>query len=402
MVIQSARRGARETVAGSVFERPESRPMISNSPPMTRLGLLVLALGAALSTVACEEKKNSTETAAPDANASTDKYATADPKLAKVLQASPAAGAPDKGPPPEGIFAPGVADQRHPKGAPTNVDFLADGSEPHVSLLPAGDAARTTSYGPAALEIAMGPRSAVPPIDFGLTLGPAKKEDGGSDWLVADVRKALPSRKQSGDLPPGMDKDIGALAGSSVRLNITPDGRESEMQTQLGKTTRVELERLATSAAEALLFATVPLPAKPVGVGAQWIAETRMPLSGVDVVVYRAYRVKDIDGDRLHLTLDVKGYATGKDVQLQGVPKGATLDQFDAQLGGELELVRGEWLARKSQVQERVVMVFQAPSTGQAPPTSPGQPPAGMMTAQVQIQTSFVRGDDLRVTAKQP
>lgn len=390
-------------------EDASAAPCDKQFPAMTRSGLLVLALGAALSGAACDEKKTSTETAAPDANASTDKYATADPKLAKALQGSTVPGAADKGPPPEGIFAPGAADQRHPKGAPTNVDFLVDGSEPRVSLLPpatdaASDAARTASYGPAALEVAMqqGPRMALPTIDFGLALGPAKKDEGGPDWLVAEVKRALPSRKQPGDLPPGTDKEIGALAGTSIRLEITPDGRERDLQTQLGKNAHVELERIATTAAEALLFATVPLPPKPVGVGAQWIAETRMPLSGLDVIIYRAYRVKDIDGDRLHLTLDVKGYATGKDIQLSGVPKGAMLEQFDTQLAGELELVRGEWLARKSQIQERVVMVFQAPGSAQAP-SPPGQPPGtGMLTAQIQSQASFVRGDDLRVTAKQP
>jgi hypothetical protein len=144
----------------------------------------------------------------------------------------------------------------------------------------------------------------------------------------------------------------------------------------------------------------VPLPPQPVGVGAQWIAETRMPLSGLDVLAYRAYRVKEIDGDRLHLTQDVKAYAAGRDVQLQGVPKGATLEQFDAQSGGELDLVRGESLARKSVVQQRVIMVFQAPG-GPQTPTATGQM-GNMLTAQLQSKATLVRGEDVRVTAKQP
>jgi hypothetical protein len=129
-----------------------------------------------------------------------------------------------------------------------------------------------------------------------------------------------------------------------------------------------------------------------------------MSLAGMDVVAYRAYRVKEVDGNRLRLTLDVKAYAAGKDVQLQGVPKGATLEQFDAQSGGELELVRGELLARKSTVQQRVVMVFQGPGAGQAPSSaSPGnQPPGNVLTAQLQSQATMVRGDDLRAAARQP
>jgi hypothetical protein len=370
--------------------------------------LLVLALGAAPLGAACEEKKPSSQAPAADAAAGTDKYATADPKLAKVLQATTSASSgSDNGPPPGGVFAAGVADHRHPKGSPTHVELILEGSEPRVNLLPvdsAPDGARTSSYGPASIELAMqmGPRVAMPTIDFGFTLGSAKKDDGGADWLVADVKKAVPSRQQFGQLPAGMDKEVGALVGTSIRIKITPDGCESAVQTQLSKTASSELDRVAMGAAEALVLATVPLPSKPVGVGAQWIAETRMPLSGLDVIAYRAYRVKAIDGDRLRLGLDVKAYAADKDAQLQGVPKGATLAEFETESGGELELVRGESLARKSEMKERVIMVFQAPSNAQQPPASAGQPPGGMMTAQFQTQATLARGEDMRVTAKQP
>jgi hypothetical protein len=148
-------------------------------------------------------------------------------------------------------------------------------------------------------------------------------------------------------------------------------------------------------------MATVPPPPKPVGVGAQWIAETRMPLSGLDVIAYRAFRVKSIEGDRLHLTLDVKAYATSKDVQIAGVPKEATLEQFDAQGQGELEVVRGEALARKFDLQERVVLVFSGPG-GPQPPSQPGQPPGNLIPVQIQSQATLVRGDDLRAASRQP
>lgn len=374
---------------------------------MTR-SMLVLALGAALLGVACEDKKPSSEVAHEDAGATgADKYATADPKLAKALQgAADAAAAGDNGPPVTGIFEPGVADQRHAKGAPTKLDVISTGAEPRVSLGPAADAsadaARVSSYGPAALEIAaqLGQRAALPTIDFGLQLGPAKKDDGGPDWLVAEVKRAMPAKEQLGQLPPGIEKDIAALGGTTIRIKLTPDGRESEMQTQLGKAARPELGDLAQNAAEALVFATVPLPDKPVGVGAQWIAETRMPLGGVDVIAYRAYRVKSVDGDRVHLTLDVKAYAASKDVSIPGLPKGSTFEQFDAQSKGDLELVRGESLARKSDVQQQVVMVFSGPG-GPQPAQQPGGPPGNMLARQIQSQATLVRGDDLRTALKQ-
>jgi hypothetical protein len=185
-----------------------------------------------------------------------------------------------------------------------------------------------------------------------------------------------------------------------MRIRILPDGRTGDFQAQLAKAAHSDLERLATNAAEALVLATVPFPSRPVGSGALWIAETRMLLAGLDVIAYRAYRIKDIDGDRVHVSLDIKAYAADKEAQLQGVPKGATLEQFEAQAGGELELVRGESLARKSDVQERIIMLFQGPGAPQAP--SSGAAAAGnILSAQLQSQATFVRGDDLRMTARQ-
>jgi hypothetical protein len=241
----------------------------------------------------------------------------------------------------------------------------------------------------------------MPTVDFVLVLGPAKKDDGGADWLVAGVARANPAKQQAGQLPPGLDRDIASLQGTLVRVEVTPDGRESDLVTELSKAAKPELGRIVQTAAEALVFATVPLPARPVGVGAQWIAETRMPVSGIDALAYRAYQVKSIEGDRIHLTLEVKVYAASHDANVEGVPKGATFEQFDAQAQGDLELVRGESLPRKSQIQQRVVMIFAGPG-GAQPPQQAGQPPGNMLTAQLSSQTTFVRGADLRAAMRQP
>jgi hypothetical protein len=371
--------------------------------------LLSLALAVPfLGTAGCDDKKPSSDTEAhADAGTGADKYASADPKLEKAMKAAAAASSEaSSGPPPTGIFEGNDADQRHPRGTPTKVDMVSEGADPTVSLILATDggtdaASRTSSYGPAIMElaIALGPRVAMPTVDFVLGLNPAKKDDGGVDWLVAGVARAGAAKQQMAQLPPGLDKDIAALQGTELRVKVTPDGRESDLVTVLSKSAKPELERIAQSAAEALVFATVPLPPKPVGVGAQWIAETRMPFAGVDALAYRAYRVKSIEGDRVLLTLDVKVYAASHDVNIQGVPKGATFEQFEAQSQGDLELVRGESLARKSAMQQHVVMIFAGPGGAQAP-QQPGQPPGNMMTAQLSSQTTFVRGDDLRAAMK--
>lgn len=370
--------------------------------------LLAVALAAPLagSVAGCDEdKKPTTEAAKGDGGA--DKLATADPKLAKALQAAASASAGNEsGPPPGGVFAEGAADHRHPKGAPTKVEIVTDGTAPKVALAPAADAstdaARASSYGLAGLETqAVANGRPTPTIDFTLMLGPAKKDDGGADVLVATVKGATPARQQLAQMPPGLDKLIASMQGTEFRMKITPDGRESDMTTTLGKASRPELDELAKNAAEALVVDTVPLPDRPVGVGAQWIAESRMQMQGVDVVAYRAYRITGIDGDRLHMTIDVKAYAADKNVQVQGLPEGSSLDQFDAEAQGALDLMRGEILARKADIKQQIVLVFAGPG-GATPPQQQGQPPGNLLTAQVQGQATLVRGDDLRQAMKQP
>jgi hypothetical protein len=387
--------------------------MNRSTPGPLALALVLIRIGASAGIVplaaACDEKKSADSASARDAGAGTDKYATADPKLTRALQAAASAAASsESGPPPRGIFAPGVADKRHATGAPTTVETIGDGAEPRLSLGGTSpDATRAGSYGPAVIELGMqmGPRVAMPTVDFGLTLHAAKKEEGGSDWLVADVKKATTAKEQFGDLPPGTDKAIASLEGTEFRIKLAADGDEADLQVQLARQAHSELERLAKSAAEALVLATVPMPSKPVGVGAQWIAESRMPLSGMDVIAYRAYRVKSIDGARVHLSVDVKAYSAGTETDLQGVPKGATLRQIDATGQGDMELVRGEVLARKLDFQQRVVLVFDAPADTQLPsppdqPPQPDQPGAKTLTAQMQSQATFARGDDLRAALR--
>jgi hypothetical protein len=365
---------------------------------MKRVVWVVLAVLCA----GCEEKKASTETSTVEAG--TDKYATADSKLTKALQAAAAEAGADKGPPPGGIFDTGIADQRHPKGKPTGIEVVTDGADPKVAL-GAVDAIRP-AYGTAALRIGeQQGRSAKPTVDYVFTAGPAKKDEGGTDYLVYEVKKASPAppSQQPGQLPPGMDKEIATLQGTLLRIKTTPDGRVSDIQVQLGKTTRPDLEPFAESAAQNLALATVPLPDRPVGVGAQWIAESRMVVDDVDVIAYRAFRVKSITDNRVHLTVDIKSYVTNKDTTLPGLPKGASLMQFDGEAQSEMEIVRGEAVARVADIQRRMMMVFQAP--GAAPPEGMqehkgDQMPMGVIPVQLQSQATLARGEDLRAASK--
>jgi hypothetical protein len=252
------------------------------------------------------------------------------------------------------------------------------------------------------MELAMqvGPRSALPTVDFGLTIAPAKKDEGGDGWLVATVRHAAPAKEQFGQLPPGIDKAIAALQGTQIRMPFGPAATATDVQTVLPKGAPSELERIALNAAEALVFDSVPYPPKPVGVGGQWIAETRMAWAGVDVIAYRAFRVKKIDGTRAELSIEVKGYSTEKEPSLPGLPKGATLEEFDAEAQGELDVAAGEGLARRGSLQQRMAMLFQTPGAPGQDEARPGEPPQNMGSFQSQAVATFARGDEVRAAAR--
>ena len=152
----------------------------------------------------------------------------------------------ENGPPPDGIFAPGVADKRHPKGAPTTVDMVGDGDEPRITLHRRAGRDAHVSYGPAAIELAMqmGPRM----VDAHRRLRPdARPRQEGRrrpDWLVADIKNASPAKEQLGELPPGTDKVIASLEGSQLRLKLTARRRARATCRAARKAAAKELDRM--------------------------------------------------------------------------------------------------------------------------------------------------------------
>ncbi len=345
-------------------------------------------VGIAVGVCACDNRPTPA-VSEPDAGAS-DKYATADPKLEHALRSAASASVNTSGPPPRGVFAPGEADRRHPKEMPTALEIVWEGDEPRVSLLVGSPA---NIYGPALLEMEMqmGPRSALPTIDLSLMLAPSKSEDAGAPTLIAEIRKAIPAKEQPGELSTDVVREISAIAGTHILTRLSTDGRTiGGAEVQLGKEAHTEL--FARNAAESVMLATVPLPDKPVGVGAAWIAETRTEWAGVDVISYRAFRVKTVSKDRATLSLDVNGYAASSDVQLPDVPKGAVLAQFDARAQGEIEIAPREPVARRAQIAQRVALLF-APE-GQENPGPQGAPGEGSVTEQREGQMSFARANE--------
>ncbi len=359
--------------------------------------------------VGCESNRSAGGSEpSPDAAVGADKYAAANPKLAKVLQAASSAAPPsDHGPPAEGVFEAGVADGRHPKGAPATVEVISTGSEPRLLLGSGSDpdaapseSARAKSYGAAFLEVMLQRgRNAFPTVDLSLAIGPAKRDDGGADWLVGDVKRTQLARSQPGQLPPGIEKEMATLTGTTARVRVTPDGQSGEVQSELAKGTIPDLQPVAVLLGEALGLASVPLPSQAMGVDGQWIAEVRTSLAGVDVLEYRAFRVKGFEGDRVHLTVEIRAYAASRNVTFAGAPKDATVEQFEADGQGDVDVVRGEFLARKASVAERAVVFFHVAGEGTGQGAA-GATPGGVVPVELRGQLVFARGEDVRALTK--
>ena len=306
----------------------------------------VVALIAAQS--GCEEKPKLSPSPDSSASAAPADTLVIDPNVRKALAATSAsagAASPGDGPPATGVFGPGGADAVHQRGKPVEIKLGSDGAEPRVTI---GAPAPFKGTAKLTVAIRMGPRNALPTVDFTLEFAPENAEkgaDGGASAPAATlvkVKKAELSSEQLGQVPEAAVKEIGKLKGSQIRIVRGPDGAASDLTLELAKDAAPDLERVIATLGDAILAFEVAPPPKPVGVGSVWIAQTRNAYSGIDVVAYRMYKVTEIKGDDVTISVEVKQYAAGPNMSFAGLPPAAQLVQFESLGDGELTLHKGE------------------------------------------------------------
>ena len=71
---------------------------------------------------------------------------------------------------------------------------------------------------------------------------------------------------------------------------------------------------------------SVPLPAEPVGVGAQWTVTQRLELNGIDVKQVHTYTLRAHEGTQLELDVKVRQTARRQPADLPGVPAGVEVE----------------------------------------------------------------------------
>ncbi len=335
----------------------------------------VIALALVVSTVGCEDEK---KPAAPVADAGTD--GSAGPvvggklgeALAAAAQAPPVtdAGAKDRGagPPESGIFEPAAADAAHAPTAPPKIEIFGDGGEPKVPLsyaFSAGDERKTTLL----LQVRAS-QQGLAPLIVELAFKAEKPKDEKNKTDKASEAVAAPSgqpvvvklasvRAIRGDVP----KELENLKDSVIRYRLGPSGIASDLAIQYPKDATPGIELVMGSLVDAVLAATVPLPEKPVGVGAYWMVTDRARSSGVDVVRYRVAKVEKLDGKRATLSLEVRQYAANTTLGLPGLPKDmpVSLERYEAQGKGEIEVGGSRFMPERGQIGIGMQSILNAP-----------------------------------------
>ncbi len=307
------------------------------------------ALVGCLLLAACnkEEQKDKAEADA-GADAGPD-LAQLDPELAQAMAKAkvgePAASAVNEaGPPPRGIFPPGRADKEMKKGSPPKIDIGSDGADPKISLSPARPEPGSKISGKIQINLQQGQQGGGLPIEFGLTLESQKPKEAeapaGSVKMSAKVTGASIPIAGAGKEAEGL---IGKMKGTRVDYLVDSNGVGSAYKVEPPKGAPPELGVWLESLADTLALVTLPVPQKPLGVGAYWMVTTREGVLGLDLITYRMVKIEGIQDGVAAVSVNAKRYAASAALDLPGLPPGAPkeMSEFQSIAEGRLELKAG-------------------------------------------------------------
>ncbi len=395
-------------------------------PRTRRHHLVAPALAGLLLLVGCNDEKKTKETTDAGTQDAGPKPALGG-KLGAALRevasanANPSAEA-GGGPPPTGIFGAGDADKVLSQSAPPKVEVLGDGEAPRVTLTSTTPSVQEKI--PFVLVLGLGGKSILPPLAIELLVGPEgapakdeKKTPGAKD--VAAKPAAPTSSSSPPDGPPRIIATLGTVAiaqggdrapkelldavaklkGSSISFVLTKTG-PIDVQRHLAKDAEKQLDLHLRAIAEALSSLYVPVPDKPMGKGGYWMVTDRIESLGLQVVRYRVFKVTDVRGDNVSMTVEVKQYAVNDKVDLPELGQqleGLTLGRYLTQGKAVLDLAPGHVFAGAASFQlaeqlgfgpqgkqalpvQIAAQIGANPPKGlaeQAPPPQPGGPQGG-------------------------
>lgn len=315
--------------------------------------LYLLCLLTVLGCQKNEPQPEATKTKEKDADA-VSKVEAIDPNLAEAVaaasaapKAGAAAGQVEGGPPPSGVFAPGVADKEAPKGALPKITLGSEGTDPKVQL---GPSKASKLSGTIQIAMQSDPRQGAIPVLLNLALEPKKVDAKGDTPAMQQVTvKVTGAKVDAPGVPKDVNEQFAKVKGSKVEYGVLANGTPTTFKVDATKGAPDEFVR---SLAEALAMLTMPYPDKPLGVGGFFMVTSRDELMGLDLVTYRMVKVKEITADGVTLDVNTKRYSASRTLELPGMPADIdkTLLQFEAASEGTVRMPPGALLPTQGEV----------------------------------------------------
>ena len=271
---------------------------------------------------------------------------------------------------PNGVFAPGKADEQLKQGAPPKIVLGDAGREPRAVLV-SPVAPGWKEHALIELKLRLG-RAALPGVQFDLSLEAPKPKAPATAAPGAAPAPALPVKPEpAADGTPMVAKinglkltedvgpqgqqllaQLGQMRGSRIDYRIVSGGVGVDFKYQLAKGAAQDLDMVLRSLAEALETTTIGVPPDAVGPGAFWMVTTRGTVSGAEVVSFRLIKLEKVEGDTFSLNVSTKRYSVSSKLELVGLPPGAELDQFQSTADGTVTLQKGAPLASGGSVKQ--------------------------------------------------
>lgn len=226
---------------------------------------------------------------------------------------------------------------------PSGLTLITDGAEPReplrLDLEPGGHRHATMTMANTVTSIVDGQRAPAvqaPETSTGMSFDIGDREGGeteiafGYDDIEVDGTGA-----QAAAVEQAL-RGLGEVTGS---ITLSELGELVEGGYQLPEGLDPAISSTLDSLESQLQSLTVPLPAKPVGVGAVWTAEVEAEVNGITSVTTARYRLVERDGDRVVLAVRLDQSAAEQDVDLPTLPPGVTAHLQSLSMSGSARTI---------------------------------------------------------------
>lgn len=267
----------------------------------------------------------------------------------------------------------GAEDKPKPPPLPTDgIELVTPGAEPR-RLLRYELTAGTMSSLELAIDVDMTTADralALPSMVMALDVSVATVDPSAAKLKLAVISASARARPSDPEAPAlaVMNRQAKLLAGMVVTFGLTPDGAVKDAKVdEVGRDLSEPMQQQVATLLQASEQLAMPLPNKPVGIGAIWKHRRTMQLNQLTLVTMTTLELTAIDGDVL--TFKSTTEMTGAD---QTITQGSATAQVTAIVGsgsqtGTFDLGKAIMLA-----ESKATLGFEMTAEGQARPMKLG------------------------------